>query len=163
MRFTKQHLLKPWMVLVVVISAVLVSFSFSMRFYRESRTVIQRHDQTLKALRQLRQQVAQPSSGLELLSDTDIRAPFRDLSDPTLGYVRLVEPVSSDPIGFGLHRWSVLLGVDDLRPTNVGQLLASLEGPDRGWWITEVSLRASDKGLTGQLKVEALDNAPADQ
>lgn len=163
MMFSIRHLLKPWMVLVLVISAVLVSFSFTLRFYRESRTVIQRREQTLQQLRQLRQQVAQPSSGLQLLSDTEVRAPFGNLSDPTLGAVNLIEPVNSEPIGFGLHRWKVLLGVDDLRPTNVGKLFASLEGPDRAWWVTEVSLRASDKGLTGQLKVEALDKSPADQ
>jgi hypothetical protein len=155
-------LLRPWILLALVISSLLLSLSFSVRFAREETAKVRRLESTLAEIRRLRMQVAAPAEGLPLLSHTGVQSPLRGMADPTLGYVSLREELSSVSLGMGLERRSVSLSLNQLDPDRLGELFASMEGETLGWWITGISLRASGNGLDGHVTVEALDKVSAD-
>jgi hypothetical protein len=150
-------LLRPWIFRLLLAGALLISLSTSIRYYREEKTAVNQLQNNLQAIRRLRRQVVAPAEGLPLLSQTRIRNPLQGYSDPTLGYVRVAEDLSSTPLGLGLTRWSLTLELNQLRPADLGDLFASLEGVNRGWWVTEAQLSATSDGLNGRLNIEALD------
>ena len=162
MKAMTKLLFRPWILGSLGLGSFLISISFSVRFYRAEIPKVEKLTSNLQEMRLLRQQVQSPAKGLPLLSETGSSSPYRGISDPTLGHVTIVDPVSRTPLGFGLERVKTVVGFDGLSASSLGDLFVSLEGQDRGWWITEVNLETSDSGLKGQVQVEALDNASPD-
>lgn len=158
MNLIMKLLTRPMILLVLLGGSLLLSFSFSIRFSREETTKIDRLEGSLLRLRDLRQRMEAPATGVPLLADTGVYDPLQDLPGAMRRSVTLKDPVARRSLGGGLDRLSAVLELQEVDPDEIGRLLSLLEGDTRGWWVTGATLEAFNMGLNGQLKLEALDS-----
>ena len=147
-----------WLPPVLMVGAMVMSASFSLRVYREEQNRLNRLKTSLGQLLELQGPVQSTEAIAGKLED-----PLADLNPVLVATLQSNGPMEHRDVGGGWIRHSSSYSISSLPPGLLGKLLEALQAEGRGWWVTGLTLEIREEGLAGQLRLEALDKGTPEE